>query len=81
MSAAELCRVELVAEIRSSHAHPLQTYRVTNADGSICDLVVAHNGLRKTAWCVQHAKWDDCEGTARLHCSIDFATAGECAGK
>lgn len=76
MSVLELCRVELVSRITNATARDVETYKVTNVDGSTCDVVVTHAALGKTAYCLRHKKSDDCEGTARVHCSIDFAERG-----
>ena len=71
VSAADIMRIELVAEIAGPHAAPVRTYRVTNKDGSICNVIATFLEEGVKAYCATHDRIDACEGTRRLHLSID----------
>jgi hypothetical protein len=73
--AGEICRVELVSEIRSAVAHAdVRTFRTDNANGSKCDVVIHGAASKRIAYCIQHERNNDCEGAARVCCALDLAS-------
>ena len=73
----ELCRVELVSEIKSDDgSHAVATYRSNNVNATTCDIIVTQGPLGTNAFCIQHNRSDDCEGAARVICALDFRVQG-----